>query len=57
MAFINKETFEIFTSCMIGDTDIKDVDLVDLANKITKAGINIEKVNSNNINNSNNIMY
>ena len=29
--------------------DIKDVDLVELANKITKAGINIEKVNSNNI--------
>ena len=27
MAFINKETFEIFTSCMIGDNDIKDVDL------------------------------
>ena len=31
--------------------DIKDVDLVELANRITKAGINIEKVNCNNINN------
>ena len=31
--------------------DIKDVDLVELANKITKAGINIEKVSSNKIDN------
>ena len=31
--------------------DIKDVDLVQLANKITKAGINIEKVSSNKIDN------
>ena len=31
--------------------DIKDVDLVELANKITKAGINIEKVTSNKIDN------
>lgn len=31
--------------------DIKDVDLVDLANKITKAGINIESVDSNKIDN------
>ena len=31
--------------------DIKDVDKVELANKITKAGINIEKVASNNIDN------
>ena len=31
--------------------DIKDVDLALLANKITKAGINIEKVSSNKIDN------
>lgn len=31
--------------------DIKDVDLVELANKITKAGINIESVDSNKIDN------
>ena len=31
--------------------DIKDIDKVELANKITKAGINIEKVASNNIDN------
>ena len=31
--------------------DIKDVDLVELANKITKSGINIEKVTSNKIDN------
>ena len=31
--------------------DIKDLDLVELANKITKAGINIEKVSSNKIDN------
>ena len=31
--------------------DIKDVDLVELANKITKAGINIDKVSSNKIDN------
>ena len=31
--------------------DINDVDLIDLADKITRAGINIEKVNTNNIDN------